>query len=581
MTTQFGLFSPDDNKEHKTKNTTPESPQLSMFSDSETVQFGVTTSRPLMTSILSPDMKLPLMSTPPESDDEKQARNDKEANDKAARMFDPEVPSDEPSPLQNEALEQRDPDSVQWRGSVPFCKTCGRSVITCECEPDPSFDEYSFEWLMIYRYNDPEPVCSVCGNSPAQLRDKFILCDSCWSKTASYRAQQSARADRFEERAEKARAAAESRFDHAHKLGDMIPMGQPILVGHHSERMHRNHLRKIDNNMRKGIEETEKAEHYERRADSARKNRAISSDDPTAIPKLEEKIANLTAKQEMMKRVNRKVRSAQKQAEKGNDPIQWLIDHCDDVTKEETARNLLEPDFAGRVGFASYRLSNNNARIRDAKNRLAEMQRKQDQIASAGGDTVTRETFGDIELERDLDENRLRLYFPGKPDEKTREFLSKSAGFKWSRYNVAWQRHLNNSAEYAASRVIAYVYPNGIPLDDYPTANSTFEYNATEYHFGGNVFNTLTGEVQRARTDIMQQGFKVGDTFELSDFGTPHPTLKNGHVIGFSEDGQYMFALLTCEGHASAYTFRLSYPHWVMNDPNAEYKNRYNAVRSS
>jgi len=45
-----------------------------------------------------------------------------------------------------------------------------------------------------------------------------------------------------------------------------IPFGQPILVGHHSERSHRRVIERADNAMRKSIEEKEKAKKYESRA---------------------------------------------------------------------------------------------------------------------------------------------------------------------------------------------------------------------------------------------------------------------------------------------------------------------------
>ena len=46
-----------------------------------------------------------------------------------------------------------------------------------------------------------------------------------------------------------------------------IPFGQPILVGHHSERAHRKVLERADNAMRKGIEESKKADNYRARAE--------------------------------------------------------------------------------------------------------------------------------------------------------------------------------------------------------------------------------------------------------------------------------------------------------------------------
>ncbi|CAH1547259.1 DUF3560 domain-containing protein [Vibrio harveyi] len=60
--------------------------------------------------------------------------------------------------------------------------------------------------------------------------------------------------ERLEARAEKAQAQSNTRFETAHQLGHVLPFGQPILVGHHSERKHRRLIENIDNNMRKSIE---------------------------------------------------------------------------------------------------------------------------------------------------------------------------------------------------------------------------------------------------------------------------------------------------------------------------------------
>lgn len=78
------------------------------------------------------------------------------------------------------------------------------------------------------------------------------------------------RADRMEERAERAGDEARQRFAVARRIGDCIPLGQPILVGHHSERGHRADLKRIDNSMRKGVEAYRKSQHYEARAEAAR-----------------------------------------------------------------------------------------------------------------------------------------------------------------------------------------------------------------------------------------------------------------------------------------------------------------------
>lgn len=74
------------------------------------------------------------------------------------------------------------------------------------------------------------------------------------------------KAARYETYAANAEARAESRYNNARAIGSHIPLGQPILVGHHSERRHRRDIERIDNNMRKSVEESEKAEYLKDRA---------------------------------------------------------------------------------------------------------------------------------------------------------------------------------------------------------------------------------------------------------------------------------------------------------------------------
>ena len=100
----------------------------------------------------------------------------------------------------------------------------------------------------------------------------------------SWEEKQEARADRYRELAEKAKKQSRDAHEHSNRLANMIPLGQPILVGHHSEKRHRRDLDRIHNNMRKSIELSEKAEYYADKAKGVENNNSISSDDPEAIP---------------------------------------------------------------------------------------------------------------------------------------------------------------------------------------------------------------------------------------------------------------------------------------------------------
>lgn len=72
------------------------------------------------------------------------------------------------------------------------------------------------------------------------------------------------RAERYEQYADN----AEQRSGQLHKTNKAIldcMAGTPILIGHHSEKRHRRELEKIDNRIRRSIEESDKADHYRNR----------------------------------------------------------------------------------------------------------------------------------------------------------------------------------------------------------------------------------------------------------------------------------------------------------------------------
>ncbi len=77
-----------------------------------------------------------------------------------------------------------------------------------------------------------------------------------------------ARIERFEGYSENAEARAHAASERAFSILSVIPPGQPILVGHHSERRHRRDLSRSDSAMRKSVEESKKSEYYDYKATS-------------------------------------------------------------------------------------------------------------------------------------------------------------------------------------------------------------------------------------------------------------------------------------------------------------------------
>jgi precorrin-6B methylase 2 len=77
------------------------------------------------------------------------------------------------------------------------------------------------------------------------------------------------RAERFEEYSDHRKADYEAAHKAVSAIADNIPLGQPILVGHHSEKHARKDAERIDNGMRKAVKMWDTAKYWERRAEGA------------------------------------------------------------------------------------------------------------------------------------------------------------------------------------------------------------------------------------------------------------------------------------------------------------------------
>jgi hypothetical protein len=189
---------------------------------------------------------------------------------------------------------------------------------------------------------------------------------------------------------------------------------------------------------------TELVEYRERALTAIRKAlqpelRPVMAGDSDATTRLLEKITKAEDIQARMRACNAAIR---KHAKAGPDAqIAVLVGLG---LTETRARDLLQPDFAGRIGFADYELTNNNANIRRMKVRLTQIARDQA--------TETTEITGEsARLEDSPADNRVRLYFPGKPDVEVRDRL-KSAGFRWTPSLGCWQAYRNHNSLAVARR---------------------------------------------------------------------------------------------------------------------------------
>lgn len=184
----------------------------------------------------------------------------------------------------------------------------------------------------------------------------------------------------------------------------------------------------------------------------------IMSGDDNAVGRLEKEIAQLEALQKRMKDVNVTIR---KHAKAGRDAqVSALLALGGGLTIAD-ADSLLKPDFAGRVGFADYQTKNNNVNIRRLKGRLEAVSR-----AKAIPETVSATEDG-IRVEDCPADNRVRIYFPGKPDEATRAGL-KAHGFRWTPSLGCWQAYRNHSGLTHAATFTGVTQESAAPVVSAP-----------------------------------------------------------------------------------------------------------------
>ena len=207
--------------------------------------------------------------------------------------------------------------------------------------------------------------------------------------------------ERKERKLEKRRTWTESRqekaklaFQSADTISSGIPLGQPILVGHHSEGRHRRALKRIQSSMSSGVEHSEMARHHQEKAKGIERqlNTSIFSDDTDAIECLQDKLDGLIIDRDRMKMVNTWFRKNKKRFE-----LFSLIGICENsppstnekiknimvaaikelgLTKKEQNQLFDALSFNRRIGFPPYALANLSGNIKRTRDRLAELKEK-------------------------------------------------------------------------------------------------------------------------------------------------------------------------------------------------------------
>lgn len=169
----------------------------------------------------------------------------------------------------------------------------------------------------------------------------------------------------------------------------------------------------------------------------------IMAGDSDACQRLAVKISEAEKEQELMKATNAAIRSNWKHGKEAVVAALAALGHSQAVAAE-----MIQPGRFGGMGFASFELTNNGANIRRMKQRLEGIARNQATPASE------KQSANGIRLEDCPAENRVRLFFPGKPDVAIRTKL-KSSGFRWAPSLGCWQAYRNNGTLWTAQNMIA------------------------------------------------------------------------------------------------------------------------------
>jgi hypothetical protein len=242
---------------------------------------------------------------------------------------------------------------------------------------------------------------------------------------SDYEERKDGKIDKALNRAAKARTEAQAQSKRAKHLGSFIEFGQPILVGHHSEKRHRAHLKKIETAQNKSYEAGKKADYYEGKAETTANNDSISGDNPEAVNLYKEKLTGLESMQERMKAANAYWRKHKTmKGYPGFTDFEALqIDE-----KMKTAYSWVQKSGP----YEKWKLSNNNAEIRRIKEKLETFE-KLDGMAAE----IIKFSCGEMRV--DIEINRVQFIFDDKPSDEIRSLL-KHNGFKWAPSEGAWQR---------------------------------------------------------------------------------------------------------------------------------------------
>jgi hypothetical protein len=258
------------------------------------------------------------------------------------------------------------------------------------------------------------------------------------TKKSNYELKKEKRIAGYKKKAEKLLQESSVALEQSNYMASRM-QGEPIKIGHHSEKRHRKDVDKMHGLMDKFVDLKQKAKHYEHKAVAAENNQAISSDDPAAIKKLRKQLAANEALRDKMKRINADYRKA-----KGDIDKMTTIDETE--KKAFKIKMSRMESYMKDQPYQGYEITNMTQSIKRLKDRI-ELLEKQ------ANDETQEIKFDGGSIVDSIEYNRLQIFFDSKPGSEMRTQL-KSNGFRWAPSMGAWQRHRSNMAMYQAKKIV-------------------------------------------------------------------------------------------------------------------------------
>lgn len=217
--------------------------------------------------------------------------------------------------------------------------------------------------------------------------------------------------EKRQEWAVKASGRSDAAYAASTRIADGIPLGQPILIGHHSEKRARRDQARIHSAMSRSVEQQKLAAHHVSKAAGleAQLESHIFSDDEDAIERLEQKIAELEALCDKLTAANRAWRKGGRQE----------LETQFGVALAAAAAKVMGQGYSWIR--SPFNLTSDRAEIRRCRARIEhirKMRARTEEAESAGGVVVRG------------NDNWCIVTFADKPDRMILGEL-KRAGFRW------------------------------------------------------------------------------------------------------------------------------------------------------